>query len=98
MTEQDETNPPISMAFELIRRYAEREGWIPIGWREFTVGPWRVRVNGTKEEREAIPPYHAAVEKPESIGIMLLHPYGGKAMGWQTMEDDFIHAMSEALR
>lgn len=90
---QDEN---VSLAFDLIRRYAEIQGWIPIGWRVFTVGPWEVTVNGTKDERDGVPPYHAMVHKPESIGMALIHPFGGKVAGWKTFEDDFIAAMSEA--
>jgi hypothetical protein len=33
--------------FDLIREYAERHDWLPIGWRTFTVGDWRVTVNGS---------------------------------------------------
>ena len=52
----------ISEAFDLIRQYAVREGWIPISWKDWCVGPWRIRVNGTREDR-GVPPYHALIER-----------------------------------
>lgn len=88
---------PISEAFDLIRQYAVREGWIPIGFRTFTVGPWTVTVNGTKDEREAVPPWHAKVAHGEIISIMLLHPFGGSAVGWCSTEDEFIADMKRTL-
>lgn len=91
------TDQPISEAFELIRQYAVREGWIPIGFRTFTVGPWMVTINGTKDEREAIPPWHAKVEHAEIISIMLLHPFGGSTVGWCNTEDEFIADMKRTL-
>lgn len=47
---------PISEAFDLIAQYAKREGWIPIGFREWKVGPWAITVNGTRDARDGIPP------------------------------------------
>lgn len=89
--------PPITLAFDLIRRYAEKQKWIPIGWRNFTVGPWDITVNGTGEERDSIPPYHARVEHRDIVAIMLIHPFGGSVGGWRDAEKDFITAMEAAL-
>ena len=87
----------ICEAFDLIRRYAKRKGWIPIGWREFTVGPWRVRVNGTREVRDAIQPYHALVEHQDIIAFMALNPFQGTIGGWKDTESDFIATMQAEL-
>lgn len=87
----------ISEAFDLIRQYAERQDWIPIGFRVFQVGPWSVTVNGTNSERDMVPPFHAKVEHQDIVCIMLLNPFGGGVGGWQQGEDDFIAAMKGAL-
>lgn len=88
---------PISLAFDLIRRYAEREGWIPIGWREWTVGPWRITVNGTNQKRAGISPYHALIQHDEYVGLMLINPFGGTVGGWKDTENEFVAAMEAAL-
>lgn len=87
----------ISVAFEMIRRYAVQRGWIPIGWRVFDVGPWHITVNGTEKTREHVPPYHARVEHRTIISIMLLSPFGGSVGGWQDAEGEFIAEMEDAL-
>lgn len=90
-------DPPITLAFDLIRRYAERHGWIPIGWRSFVVGPWTVTVNGTSLEDQGVPPYHALIEHRDIVALMLISPYGGAVGGWSQAEDLFIHDMEAAL-
>lgn len=87
----------ISLVFDLIRRYAVQQGWVPIGWRVFEPGPWTVTVNGTKEERERVPPYHARIEHREIVAIMVLSPFGGTVGGWQEAEATFIRDMEAAL-
>jgi hypothetical protein len=87
----------ISEAFDLIRQYAEREGWIPIGWRDWRVGPWRIRVNGTRQEREQAPPWHALIEHDTMVAFMCIHPMGGSVGGWKDTEADFINAMKAEL-
>lgn len=91
MTEQ------ISLAFDLIRRYAEREGWIPIGFRVWDVGPWHIVVNGTRDERDGVAPYHAHVANRDYIGIMVMSPLAGSVGGFQGTEDHFIRDMEAAL-
>lgn len=86
-----------SEAFDLIRQYAERQGWVPIGWRDWTVGPWRIRVNGTGEKRDNVPPYHALIEHADIIALMLIHPLGGQVGGWSKTEENFIAAMRAEL-
>ena len=90
-------NEPISLAFDCIARYAQRQGWIPINWRAFDVGPWHVTVNGTREKRDGIPPYHARIEHRDVIAIMLLSPFGGSVGGWQDAEAAFIRDMEAAI-
>lgn len=91
------TETSYSLAFDLIRRYAEREGWVPIGWREWHVGPWHIRVNGTAEPRGAIPPYHALIENETYVALLLIHPLGGTVGGWTGAEEEFIAAMEREL-
>ena len=88
---------PISEAFDLIARYAEREGWIPIGWKDFRIGPWRIRVNGTQVEREHVRPCTALIEHQDIVALMVIHPFGGTVGGWQHTEADFIEAMRKEL-
>ncbi len=88
----------ICEAFDLIRQYAEREGWIPIGWKDFTVGPWRIRVNGSPQIREDIRPYHALIEHQDVVALMLISPFGGSVGGWSQAEDDFVATMKAELQ
>lgn len=97
ITHQPPPHPPIALAFDLIRRYAEREGWIPIGWRTFTVGPWTVTVNGTPEQRDDVPPWHALIVHRDIVALMLIHPFGGSVGGWQDAEEIFVRDMEAAL-
>jgi hypothetical protein len=90
-------DPPITLAMDVIRRYAEQCGWIPIGWRTFTVGPWNVTVNGTPDEQGGIPAYHALVEHRDIVAILLFSPFGGTVGGWQDAEEIFIRDMEAAL-
>jgi hypothetical protein len=87
----------ITQAFHLIACYAERQGWIPIGWRVFAVGPWTVTVNGTKEPRDHLPPYHALIEHRDIVALMVLSPFGGTVGGWAAAEATFIADLERAL-
>lgn len=88
---------PTSLAFSLIADYAIRQGWTPIGFRSFTVGPWTVTVNGTKTQRDGISPFHAHIAHDEIVALMVINPFGGSAGGWDRTEDEFIAAMQSAL-
>lgn len=87
----------VSLAFEVIRQYAVREGWQPIGWRTWHVGPWTITVNGTPQERDTIPPYHALIQHDAYLGLMLISPFGGLQAGWKNIEDEFIAALQREL-
>jgi hypothetical protein len=91
-------SPQFCEAFDLIRQYAVGKGWVPIGWRDWTVGPWRIRVNGTPTQRGQIPPYHALVEHQHIVSLLLISPLGGRVGGWAQGEDDFIAAMRAELK
>mgnify|MGYP001567339052 FL=1 len=67
----------ICEAFDWIRQYAVREGWIPIRWKDFRIGPWRIRVNGTPTMCQDVPPWHALIEHEDIIALLLIHPMGG---------------------
>lgn len=85
-------------AFDLIRQYAEREGWIPIGHRKWTLGEWDIEVNGTREPIGQIPPWHALVQHRRYLSMMLFHPCGGSVAGYQQTESNFCAAMRAILR
>lgn len=87
----------VAEAFELICRYAEREGWLPIGWRVWTVGDWEIRVNGTATMRDAVPPWHAAVTNTRYLGVMVVGVTDGVSGGYHGVEEDFIRDMRAAL-
>lgn len=84
-------------AFDVIRRYAEHQGWIPIGFRTFEVGPWTVTVNGTKVMTDHVDPYHARIVHRDIVSIMIFSPFGGVVGGWSGAEDAFIADMNAAL-
>ena len=94
MSDQSE---PMTLVFEVIRRYAVPEGWIPIGWRAFDVGPWKVTVNGTREKRDDIPPYHVRIEHREIVAFMLVHPLDRSVGGWGETEATCARAMEAEL-
>ncbi len=87
----------ITLVFYLITRYAVQQGWIPIGWRAFQIGPWDITVNGTPHTRTNIPPYHALIAHREVVSFMLLSPFGGQVGGWSSAEDAFIRDLETAL-
>lgn len=76
-----ETPRPISLLFDAIAQYCTHQGWVPVGWREFTVDRWRFQMNGTKEERESVPPYHCAITDHDLSVFILVHPFGGGITG-----------------
>lgn len=79
-----------------IADYATAQGWAPIGFRTFTVGPWDITVNGTKERRDGLQPYHASVMHRDIIAIMVLNPFGGVVGGWSGAEEQFIADLKAA--
>lgn len=87
----------ISEAFMAITDYATAHSWMPIGFRVFTVGPWEITVNGTKERYDDLDPYHALVVHRDIVAIMILNPYGGGVGGWQGAEAQFITDLRDAL-
>lgn len=91
------TDGTILEAFDLIRQYAERRGWIPIGRREFVVGEWEIKVNGSKDPWEDVPPFHAHVHNRIYVGSLLLSPLSGLAVGYKGTEPEFIAAMKAAV-
>lgn len=93
-----ETQTKWTVAFDLIARYAEERGWIPIGFRSWQIGPWKIAVNGTRDERESIPPFHAMVTNDDYLGVMVVNPMSGTVGGWIGMEDAFIDAMRSELQ
>ena len=90
-------DPPITLAMDLIRRYAERQGWIPIGYREFTVGDWDITVNGTGEDRDLIAPWHTRAVHREILAMLVFSAHGGSAVGWREAEEMFIRDLERAL-
>jgi len=87
----------ITESFDLIRRFAVLHGWVPVGFRSFDVGDWQVTVNGTRDARDNIPPFHARVENMRYVGTMLMSPRGGSVLGYEHTEAEFCEAMRTAL-
>ncbi len=87
----------ITQVFDLIGKYAIQRKWTPIGWREFKVGPWTITVNGTKQERDGLAPFHARIVHDSVVSIMVVHPYGGTVGGWMDAERNFINDMEREL-
>ena len=87
----------ICLAFDLIRQYATLQGWIPIGHKMFTIGDWRVEVNGTRKVIGKLSPFHALVENQRYIGAMVMHPYGGSVGGYKDTEPEFVAAIRAAI-
>lgn len=91
--------------FALILAIAEARGVSNIaalpGCWEFTAGPWRVAVNGHREERttaagDKVPPFHALAVNPFTFGgVALISPSGGMCAAG--IEDDLIVALREEL-
>jgi hypothetical protein len=90
-------DPPITLAMDLIRRYAGQRNWIPIGWRAFMVGPWDITVNGTREARDGIPPWHARAVHQDIVAILLFDAFGGSVGGFRDAEEWFIQDLERAL-
>jgi len=88
---------PYSEVFDLIRQYAVLRGWIPIGWKDFRVRDWRIRVNGTRQAREGVPPYHALIEHEYLLAVMICNPHRGNVAGWSETEWTFCRDMRAAL-
>ena len=74
-----------------VLEYCRRQGWVPVGWRSWDLGPWKITVNGTKAERDGVPPFHVLIERPEFLGLILIGPDGGNVVGLPpSAEDDVI--------
>ena len=96
MPEPDEKTERISEAFDAIASYCLRHGWTPVGLRSFSVGPWDVTINGTRETVDNLRPFHASVVHRDLVGLMILYPYGGTVGGWGETEAQFIADMKAA--
>lgn len=90
-------DPPIAEAFVAIIRLAEKLGVksikdLPGLWELAIDEHWKIRVNGHKEEIDAIPPFHCAVEF-NGWPAGLFSPQGGViAAGDCANERTFIEA------
>jgi hypothetical protein len=85
-------------AFSVIADYCLAQGWAPVGVRDFSVGAWDIRINGTPERRWGTAPFSANVVHRDVVAIMVLSPGGGTIGGWPGGEDQFIADMREAIR
>ena len=88
---------PLSEAFDVLAQYALAQGWAPIGFRVFTVGPWTVTINGTDTRRNDLSPYHALIAHRDIVALMVIHPFGGTIGGWAGAEDAFIADVRAAM-
>lgn len=89
--------PHICEAMSLVAEYAEKQGWIPIGFKTFTVGDWTVTVNGTRQIRDELPAFTAKAENTRVVGVLIFDAFGGRAGGYLNIEDDFCEAMKREL-
>ena len=97
VTQPPDADPPITIAMDLIARYAVLQGWVPIGYRSFTVGKWDITVNGTKNQVGLLPPWHAQVEHQDIVAILVFDAHGGTAGGWNGAEQLFLADMEAAI-
>jgi len=94
--------PRMSLLFDAIAAYCERQDWVPVGFRRFDVGPWRFTMNGTKTERDGVPPYHCAIDREDDAFTMILvQPFGGGITGVAgrdlvAVEDEIIATLRQA--
>ena len=76
--------------FDWIIQLAEKHGRMPVGfWDMSPKDGWRLVVNGTKDERDGVPPWHALVEH-RGLPVALVNPAGGGVIGH---DEDFVIAM-----
>ena len=92
----DTSERQICGAFAAIADYAFAQGWAPIGFRSFHVGPWEVTVNQTRDRRDDLDPFHARVVHESVVAIMILSPFGGSVGGWQGAEAAFLADLAAA--
>jgi len=85
--------PEVYMA---VAEYCHRQGWIPVGWRSWTLGPWTFTFNGTALEHKGVPAFHLLIEQPDLVGLMLIGPGGGAVVGLlKGSEEAVIAALNE---
>jgi hypothetical protein len=91
-------NGPL-LCFELIRQLAEKVGRIPVGFWEYALSAdWKLTVNGTKEKRDEVMPYHARIVGVGKAGwpiVAILNPAQGSVMGGT--QDDIEIVLRRAL-
>jgi hypothetical protein len=82
--------------FDWIIQLAQKHERIPVGFWDMTpkVG-WRIVVNGTTDERNGVPPWHALIEHL-GLPAALVSPAGGALIGHD--EDDVIAMLREAVQ
>lgn len=89
----------VLVAFDLIRQLAEKVGRIPVGfWTYQLADQWTLTVNGTGEQRENVPPYHALINGVNRTGwpiVALMSPADGNVIGGS--QDDIEAALRAAL-
>ena len=89
----------VLVCFDLIRQLAEKHGRIPVGfWKHELAPKWTLTVNGTKDKRDNIPPYHAIVVGENKGGwpiVAMMHPAGGSVIGGS--QDDIECVLRVAL-
>ena len=84
--------------FTVIADYCTARGWVPVGQRVFTVGPFTITVNGRPEAWRNIPGFHATVTHATYLGVILVNPFRGQvAGGGPTFEADAIAAVRAAI-
>ena len=87
---------PVLDAYVALVDYVRAQGWKPVGWRVFHVGPFEVTVNGTPRRTGGLNAYHVLAEHGEG-GMILMAPTDGTAIGREGIEAEFIAALRAAV-
>jgi len=90
----------VSELFDRVVQLAEKRGRIPVGrWTVDLPDGFSLRVNGSGEEWENVPPYHALFTSPQGWPAALVTVNAGTVIddGTRGIEDKLITVMDRAL-
>lgn len=82
----------------LVAGYCERRGWIPVGRRQFDVGEWHVRINGSREPWDGLDQWHVLAENVRYLGMLLFSAHNGTVGGYRESEGAFRAALEADAR
>lgn len=88
---------PHESLMELVCSYCERRNWIPVGQREFSIGDWRLIVNGSGVTWKGVLPWHVLADHQVHMATVMFSAFGGTAVGYHEAETDLRAALLDAL-